>query len=68
MEANETQSGGEDFCSICGNKDITHLHRISDNFVKFKGSFVPFAEIVFKTLNFEVSRITILAGLVELKL
>jgi hypothetical protein len=43
-------------CCVCGSLDNATSYNIIDNFVKFKAdSFVPLAELIHQTLNFDVN-------------
>lgn len=55
MDAIGEQRVTKNVCCTCGKPEMANSHNIVDNFIKYKDSFVPFVEVIQKTLNFEVS-------------
>jgi hypothetical protein len=57
MEVKEGQITNNLACCICAKSELLNSHHITDNFIKFNESFLPFSEIICQTLgkNFEVS-------------
>lgn len=55
MEVNDEQTTFKPACCICGTAEFINSHNIIDKFIKFKDSFVPFAEVIRETLKFDVS-------------
>ena len=54
MEVKEEQTSNDTVCCICARTSATSSHQITDNFIKYKQTFVPFSEIIDQTLAFEV--------------
>lgn len=56
MEAKVEQNAIGNACCTCGGSVEVRARNIFENFARFKGSLVPFAEIARGTLEFDVSR------------
>lgn len=54
MEVKEELIAVSSLCCTCGSVETSGSINIADNFVKYKDSFVSFAQVIFQTLNFEV--------------
>lgn len=55
MEVKEELNATSTLCCTCGSHEMGSPINIIDNFVKYRDSFVPFAQVIFQTLNFEVN-------------